>query len=61
MTADHSVKATADGVSKLVLRFTLGGLLGPIVGPMNRKMVVSYMAQEAESLRKRLEAGRRAP
>jgi len=24
-------------------------------------MVVSYMAQEAESLRKRLEAGRRAP
>ena len=58
MTADHVVEAAADGASKLTLRFTLGGLLGAIVGPMNRKMVVSYMTQEAESLRRRLEAGR---
>jgi uncharacterized protein YndB with AHSA1/START domain len=56
MTADHSVEALADGASKLTLRFSMGGLLGAIVGPMNRKMVESYMAQEAESLRKRLEA-----
>ena len=57
MTADHSVEATAERASKLTLRFALGGLLGAIVGPMNRRMVQSYMAQEAESLRKRLEAG----
>jgi uncharacterized protein YndB with AHSA1/START domain len=56
MTADHSVDVIADRASKLTLRFTFGGLLGAIVGPMNRRMVESYMAQEAESLRKRLEA-----
>ena len=56
MSADHSVEAMAERASKLTLRFTLGGLLGGIVGPMNRRTVESYMAQEAEALRKRLEA-----
>src|SRR5512145_195506 len=39
MTADHSVEVIDDRASKLTLRFTCGGLLGAIVGPMNRRMV----------------------
>jgi hypothetical protein len=56
MIADHTLDAISDRTSRLTLRFAFRGLLGAIVGPMSRKLVESYMAQEAASLRNYLAA-----
>jgi hypothetical protein len=56
MLAGHSVESLPSGDTRLELRFSFGGLLGPIVGRLNRRIVESYIATEAASLCRSVEA-----
>lgn len=52
MRADHEIAALPDNSSKVTLRFSFLGLLGFLAGALNRKLVESYIAQEAAGLAK---------
>jgi hypothetical protein len=55
MLADHVVARQASGQTGVTLSFSFRGLLGPLVGRLNRKLVESYLATEAASLRRDVE------
>jgi carbon monoxide dehydrogenase subunit G len=55
MRADHEVERLPSGESRLTLRFSFEGLLGGLVGRLYRKLVRSYLATEAECLRRYVE------
>ena len=52
MRADHEIAPLPDNSSKVTLRFSFLGLLGFLAGALNRKLVESYIAQEAAGLAK---------
>ena len=58
MVAEHTVIAQSPEHSKVVLRFSFGGLLGAIVGRLYRAAVQSYLEQGAASLKQQAEASR---
>lgn len=58
MIADHSITAISDGESKVVLRMTFAGLVGIVVGCLYGKLTTKYLAQEAKSLKQRVEGSR---
>ena len=55
MIAEHILKSTGVNQNELMLTFAFQGLLGEIVGRLYRKIVESYIATEAQSLKKRVE------
>jgi len=56
MVADHSITQDSPATSKVVLRFTFAGLLGGIIGRLFASLTRSYLAQEAASLKQRVES-----
>ncbi len=58
MFADHLITVISDGESKVVLRMTFAGLVGNVVGRLYGKLTEKYLAQEAKSLKQRIEGGR---
>ena len=56
MLAEHTLESTTSGRLALTLGFSFQGVLGGLVGRLNRKLVESYLATEAASLRRRVEA-----
>jgi uncharacterized membrane protein len=58
MVAEHDVTQDSSAISRVVLRFSFGGLLGGIVGRIFRNVTESYLAQEATSLKQRVESSR---
>ena len=59
MVADHTVTQDSPVASRVVLRFSFGGLLGGIIGRMFGSVTQSYLAQEGASLKERVESSRR--
>ena len=55
MTGGHTLKSTGANQNELILTFSFQGLIGEIVGRLYRKTVESYIATEAQSLKKRVE------
>ncbi len=55
MVADHSVEASSPSSSQVNLRFSFVGLLGLPVGWLFRSITERYLAQEASSLRRKVE------
>ena len=60
MVAEHSVTQDAPAGSRVVLRFEFAGLLGGIVGRIFGSLTRTYLAQEAASLKQRVESMRPA-
>ena len=54
VTAHHSVEATTDG-SRATLSLRFGGLLGPLVGWLTRRLNDRYLGLEAAGLKRRSE------
>jgi hypothetical protein len=55
MVAEHAVEANSPAGSRVVLRFSFHGLLGPLVGRLFRAVTESYLAREAAALRQEVE------
>ncbi len=55
MVAEHIVKAVNANQANVTLSFAFNGFLGEIMGRLYRNMVESYIATEAQSLKKRVE------
>ncbi len=55
MVAEHIVKAVNANQVNVTLTFAFNGFLGEIMGRLYRNMVESYIATEAQSLKKRVE------
>lgn len=55
MVADHILKPIHANQTELSLKFAFQGWLGEIIGRLYRQTVESYLATEAQSLRKRTE------
>jgi uncharacterized membrane protein len=55
MVAEHIVRAASTNQTELTLSFAFHGFLGEIMGRLYRNMVESYIATEAQSLKKRTE------
>jgi len=55
MVAEHTVHATSSNQADVTLKFAFQGFLGEIIGKLYRKTVESYIATEAQSLKKRVE------
>lgn len=55
MVAEHIVRAVNPNQSEVTLSFAFHGFLGEIMGRLYRQMVESYIATEAQSLKKRVE------
>jgi len=58
MVAEHCVTEDSSAASRVVLRFSFGGLLGGIIGRSFATVTRSYLAQEAASLKQRVESSR---
>ena len=58
MNADHIVNGDKSGRSDVVLRFSFGGPLGPLVGAIYRSITRRYIETEAATLKQRLETSR---
>lgn len=56
MVAEHTVTRQSSATSKATLRFSFNGLLGGIVDHLFRAVTENYLAQEAASLKRRVEA-----
>jgi hypothetical protein len=56
MVAEHGVTQDSPATSRVVLRFSFGGLMGGIIGRIFRNVAESYLAQEAASLKQRVES-----
>ena len=57
MVAEHMLKQVSADQTQLTLTFTFKGWLGRIMGNLYRSTVESYIAIEAQSLKKRVEVG----
>ncbi len=55
MLAEHHVRAVNANQTEVTLSFAFQGFLGEIMGRLYRNMVESYIATEAQSLKKRVE------
>ena len=55
MVADHILKPINANQTEVTLTFSFQGALGAILGRLYRKTVESYIATEAQSLKKRVE------
>lgn len=55
MVADHILKPVNTNQTELTLTFAFQGWLGEIIGRLYRKTVESYIATEAQSLKKKVE------
>lgn len=55
MIAEHTLRAEDAGTTRLELRFTFTGLLGPIVGALARRVVIDYLSTEAAKLKSTVE------
>jgi carbon monoxide dehydrogenase subunit G len=55
MIAEHIVHAVTATQTEVTLSFAYQGFLGEIMGRLYRQMVESYIATEAQSLKKRVE------
>jgi ribosome-associated toxin RatA of RatAB toxin-antitoxin module len=55
MIAEHTLKPMNSNQTELSLKFAFQGWLGEIFGRMYRKISESYLATEAQSLKKRVE------
>ena len=55
MIAEHTVEEKSAGTSQVTLRFSFNGLLGVPVGKLFRSITESYLAQEAASLKSKVE------
>jgi len=58
MVAEHIVDEGPPGASQVTLRFSFAGFLGTLVGSLFRSVTERYLAQEAASLKLKVE-GRR--
>ena len=58
MVAEHSIIQDSPATSRVALRFTFEGLLGGILGNFFSALTKSYLAQEATSLKRRVESSR---
>lgn len=56
MVADHQVAEHSSGTSEVRLRFCFDGLLGAPLGWLFRSVTLRYLAQEASSLKRKVEA-----
>jgi len=56
MIAEHTVRAISSNQADVTLKFAFQGFLGEIIGRMYGKLVESYIATEAQSLKKRVES-----
>jgi uncharacterized membrane protein len=56
MTGDHVVTPEPSTGARVVLRFGFSGLLGGLVGKVYGPLVRDYIAQEAQALKRKLEA-----
>ena len=55
MSAEHTVRAISSNQADLTLKFAFQGFFGEILGILYRKTIESYIATEAQSLKKRVE------
>ena len=55
MIAEHTLKQTGANQTELLLKFSFQGILGVILGGLMRKTTETYIATEAQSLKKRIE------
>jgi hypothetical protein len=55
MVAEHMLKSVNANQTELTLTFTFTGWLGKIMGNLYRSTIESYIATEAQSLKKRVE------
>ena len=58
VVADHIVEEPSPGQSKVVLRVSISGLLGPLVGWLSRSITERYVAQEAAALKVTVEGAK---
>ncbi len=56
MIAEHIIKSVNANQTEVKLTFAFHGILGELIGRMYRSTVESYLATEAQSLKKRVEA-----
>jgi uncharacterized protein YndB with AHSA1/START domain len=56
--ADHTVTEDSPGTASVVLRLSFSGFLGSFVGNLFGTLTRTYLAQEAASLKQRVEASR---
>ena len=55
MVAEHMIRVVSATQTEVTLSFAFQGFLGEIMGRLYRNMVESYIATEAQSLKKRVE------
>ena len=55
MVAEHTIEERSPGSSNVNLRFSFTGVLGPLIGRLFRSVTQQYLAQEAASLRLKVE------
>ena len=55
MVAEHSIEPAAGGRTRVYLSFAFRGILGAVLGRISKTLVESYLATEADSLRKHAE------
>jgi len=55
MVADHSIEEDSQGISYVTLRFSFQGPLGAPIGWLFRSITERYIAQEAASIKLKVE------
>jgi uncharacterized membrane protein len=55
MVAEHAIEESSPGTSQVTLRYSFAGLLGAPVAMLFRSVAEQYLAQEAESLKRKVE------
>jgi uncharacterized membrane protein len=58
LVAEHGVNQDSPATCRVVLRFSFGGILGGIIGRVFSAVTRRYLAQEAASLKQRVESSR---
>jgi hypothetical protein len=58
MVAEHSIEERSPGSSNVTLRFSFTGVLGTLIGRLFRSVTRHYLAQEAASLKLKVEGQR---
>ena len=51
MVAEHFLKLEEPGTTRLELKLTFAGLLGPVIGTLARSLTIRYMSTEATKLK----------
>jgi hypothetical protein len=55
MVAEHTIEESLPGKCNVTLRFSFTGLLGPLLGRLFRSVTQQFLAQEAASLKLKVE------